>query len=419
MAENVITRELQEEVNNYINRKEIIGIRGARQTGKTTMLKSISDSIKGDKAFINLDKIEYRRTFEDNPLDFVKRFKREGRLFLFLDEIQRVKEAGEKLKLIFDESQDVKVFISGSSSLEMKTNVLPSLVGRLFLFELFTFDFEEFLLFKDGGLTKIHREKKGEVRKFLESGSEFTQPSFVGEFSRYWKEYAIFGGYPEVVKSGSEKEKATILKNIFNLYLEKDITSFFGIEDTSKFEDFLKVLSFTTSNLFSVSSASKELKVPYKKIEEFLTALEHTYIIHMLNPFHRNMVTELKKANKIYFLDLGLRNSAVNNFSHFDTRNDRGEVMENFVLRELVSNFPEWKLNYWRTTGKAEVDFVLTKGKEIIPIEVKNKEESIGKSFYSFLDTYNPERALIVTLDTFKKQKVGNTTVYWIPAFYI
>lgn len=96
------------------------------------------------------------------------------------------------------------------------------------------------------------------------------------------------------------------------------------------------------------------------------------------------MVTELKKSPKVYFLDLGLRNCAIDNFSLFDNRSDKGQLIENFILRELVSNFPEWKLNYWRTTGKAEVDFILRKEEKIAPIEVKLSGEKLGKSFYSF-----------------------------------
>lgn len=418
MEEMLIKRKLEEKIRKFIDRKEIIGIRGARQTGKTTLLKMIEKEIVGNKAFINLDLAEYRRALEENTIDFVKRFKRPGeKLFLFLDEIQRVKDAGEKLKIIFDEFQDVKMFISGSSSLELKVNVLPFLVGRLFLFELLTFDFEEFLSAKDEGLKRLLREKQDSLKKFLEGNDEISQPSFIQEFLRYWKEYVVFGGYPEVVKASSQDEKITILKNIFNLYLEKDIVAFFKIEETSKFEDLLKVLSFNISNLISISSLASELKISYRKVEEFLTILKHTYVIYELKPFYKNLVTELKKSPKIYFLDFGLRNSVINNFSSFDERFDKGALMENFVLRELLS-FEDWKLNYWRTTGRSEIDFVLRKDDIIVPVEVKLSGEKLGKSFYSFLNSYEPERAIIVTLDKFKKEKIKKTIVYYVPIFY-
>lgn len=419
MADKFLKRKLEDKIAKFIDRREIIGIRGARQTGKTTLLKIIENQITENKSFVNLDLVEYRRALEENPLDFVKRFKKPGeKLFLFLDEIQKVNNAGENLKIIFDEFSDVKTFVSGSSSLEIKTNVLPSLVGRLFLFELLTFDFEEFLCAKNEGLYRLFREKHQSVKDFLEGKGEIIGLSFNEEFLRYWKEYAIFGGYPEVVKSSSEEEKKTILKNIFNLYLEKDISSFFRIEETSKFEDFLKLLAFNISNLLLISSASSDIKLSYRKSEEFLTILQHTYIIHSLKPFHRNLITELKKSPKVYFLDLGLRNSVINNFSIFDTRADNGRLTENFVLRELLSNFEDYKINYWRTTGKAEIDFVLSKGDEIIPIEVKLGGEKPGKSFYSFLNTYKPKKAIIVTLNRFERKIINGTVVYWVPVFY-
>jgi len=233
----LIRRELGDKIKKFIERREIIGIRGARQTGKTTLLKMIEEELSGNKVFIDLYLPDYRKTFEENPIDFVKRFKKEGKLFLFLDEVQKVKDAGEKLKIIYDNFQDIKIFISGSSSLELKTKILPELVGRIFLFTLYTFNFYEFLLAKDEGLAKIVKEKRESLKKFLEGEDDVAQPSFQEEILKYWKEYVVFGGYPEVAKASNVEEKITILKNIFALYIEKDITGFFGITDTSKFEE--------------------------------------------------------------------------------------------------------------------------------------------------------------------------------------
>lgn len=413
-------RKLEDKIKKYIQRREIIGIRGARQTGKTTLLKMIAGKLKGEKIFINLDIPEKRRVLEENPLDFVKRFKKnEKKLYLFFDEIQRVKNAGEKLKIIYDEFPEVKMFISGSSSLEIKTNVLPFLVGRLLLFELYTFDFEEFLLTKDEGLIRLFKEKLDSIKKFLEGKGEPAPPSFQEEFLKYWKEYVIFGGYPEVVKAEKVEEKIMLLKNIYNLYLEKDIIGFFKIEETSKFENFTKALAFNIANLLNLNSIVSDIKISYKKGEEFLEILTHSYILYLLKPFHKNLVTELKKSPKIFFLDLGLRNTSINNFTNFDSREDKGKLTENFVFRELITNFNEYEINYWRTTGKAEIDFVLSKDKKLIPVEVKISGEKLGRGFYSFIKTYNPEKALIVTLNKFKKQKVLNTEIYWVPIFFL
>ncbi len=409
---------MQDELEKYLPRKEIICLRGPRQAGKTTLLKVLGGKITGDQAFLNFDLVENRRVLEENPLELVKRFKKEGRLYFFLDEIQKVKDAGEKLKIIFDEIPGVKIFISGSSSLELKTNVLPALVGRLFLFELYTFDFGEFLAAKDEGLTKLYEERHLALKSFLEGRGEPLRPVFVQEFLKFWKEYVLFGGYPEVIKSEGEEEKKIILKNIFNTYLEKDIVNFFRIEETSKFEDLLKIAAFNIAQVVSPSSLPGKTGLSYRKGEEFLNILRHTYTLFLLPPFHKNLVTEIRKSPKVHFLDLGLRNMVINNFLAFENRSDGGQLLENFVFRQLLSSFPGYKLNYWRTMGKAEVDFVLSKDEEIIPVEVKLSGEKLGKSFYSFLEAYAPKRALIVTLDKFAKQKIRGTTIYWVPAFY-
>jgi len=276
----------------------------------------------------------------------------------------------------------------------------------------------EFLLARDKGLAKLFREKHESLKRFLEDKDEIAQPSFIEEFLKYWKEYAIFGGYPEVIKAKDKEEKITILRNIYNLYLEKDVIGFFRVEETSKFEDLLKAFAFNISSLLVLSSLASDLKISYRKAEEFLNILQHSYIIYLLKPFHKNLVTELRKARKLYFLDLGLRNSAINNFVEFDNRDDRGKLMENFVLRELLTNFESYELKYWRTTGKAEIDFILIKDENVIPAEVKLSGERLSKGFYSFLNAYKPERAIIITLDKFKKQKIEKTLVYWIPVFY-
>jgi hypothetical protein len=415
--EKLIPRKLLEEIKKFKNRREIIGIRGPRQAGKTTLMKIIESQLK-NTAFINLDIPENRRVIEETPLDFIKRYKNKKPLYLFLDEIQRLKD-GESIKIIYDTFEDVKIFFSGSSSLEIKSKILTYLVGRLFLFELFPFDFEEFLIAKDPNLSKILKEKINSVREFIESKRDYIdKPSFYEEFLRYWKEYVIFGGYPEVVKTDDIEIKKKIIQSIKDLYIERDIIQFFKIEETSKFEDFAKILSFSIGNLLSLNSISKEQNINYKKLEEFLEILKNTYIVSEVKPFFKNLITEIKKTSKIYFYDLGLRNSLIKNFLEFDNREDKGKILENFVFRELISNFKDFEIRYWRTTGKAEVDFVLLKENVIVPIEVKYSG-SLGRSFHSFLETYKPERAIVVTLDKFEEKRIKNTKVYFIPVFML
>lgn len=417
----LIKRKLENTLLLLMERREILGVRGPRQAGKTTLLKMLEEATNKnlDKHYLNLDLASLRREFEENPLDFVKRFKKEKPLLLFLDEVQRCKNAGESLKILYDTFNDVKLIISGSSSLEIKTTISPFLVGRLFLFDLLTLDFEEFLSAKDLGLTNLFRERHLALKNLIKEGSlTLPKPSFNDEFLRLWKEYIIFGGYPEVVKTPKIEEKKLILKSIEDLYIEKDIITFFKIEETTKFKDLTKALSFQASNLLLISSLAKNLNLSFLKIEEFVEILQHTYIIKLLKPFHKNLVTEIRKTPKLYFIDLGLRNSLINNFLEFDYREDKGKLTENFIFRELLTNFPDYEIKYWRTTGKAEMDFVLIKDNSYIPIEVKLGHERLGKSFFSFLESYKPRIAIVATLDFFDVKEIRGTTVYWLPVWY-
>jgi len=415
----IYRRKLEGKIGKFLERREMIGIKGARQVGKTTLMKIIYDRIDDAKAFINLDLLDMKRTLEENPLDLVRRYKEEGKkLYLFLDEIQRVKSAGEKLKVIYDEYPDVKIIFSGSSSLELKTNILSFLVGRAFIFELFSFDFEEFLQARDQGLAKVFLEKKRSFEKALEGKDEPEQPSFENEFLNLLNEYLVYGGYPEVVKTKDRETKKMILKNIASLYIEKDVITFFGIRDTSKFEDLLKMLAFKTGSILSISSFSSALKTGFKKIGDYIEIMKHSYIIHLIRPFYQNLVTEIRKSKKFYFLDLGLRNSLIDNFLPIGNRSDAGNLLENFVFRELLT-LEDADIRYWRTTGKAEIDFIVRRRDKIIPIEVKLSPEKPGKGFYSFISTYQPENAFIITLKDFHRERINSCDLFYIPAYMI
>ena len=420
MDQEVYPRKLMERIAPLIKRREIIGIRGPRQAGKTTLMKMIEQSLaeNHDTVFINLDIPAMRNELAKNPLDFVKRFKKKKKLFLFLDEVQRLSD-GSAIKIIYDEFPDVKIFMSGSSSLEIKSTILPYLVGRAFIFELLTFDFEEFLEAKDPGLARLFRERKQQVVDFANGRvEEIKEPAFAGDFIKLWEEYAIYGGYPEVVKAEKHEEKALILQAIKNLYIEKDIVNFFRIEETGKFEDFVKILAFNTGQLLSLASLSSAAGITYAKARDYLEILKNTYIVALVRPFHRSMVTEIRKSPKLYFLDLGLRNAVLSNFSDFGSRADQGAIAENFVLRELISNFPDWEIKMWRTTGRAEVDFLLIRAEELLPVEVKLGAR-LERGFYSFLERYKPDRALVVTREFFGERRVGDTLVKFVPAFYL
>jgi hypothetical protein len=154
----------------------------------------------------------------------------------------------------------------------------------------------------------------------------------------------------------------------------------------------------------------------YRTVENYLSVLQNTYLISLVPPFHRNLSTELKKSRKLYFTDAGVRNSVLGNFLPLEKRSDRGHLLENFVFNELRCMGE--KVSYWRTAGKAEVDFVLRVGQKNVPIEAKGGTK-VGRGFLSFLRSYKPERAVVFATRGFQVRRMNGTDVAVVPHFFV
>ena len=410
-------RKIEKELDRWLDRKEIILMKGPRQSGKTTLFLHLKEKLGG--SYVTLEDEENLLSFEKNPKEFVKRYAGNNKKNLFLDEAQYCKNAGKTIKLIFDlYSDNLKLFITGSGSFDIKVEIGKNLVGRVIYFELIPLDFEEFLMWKAKDLHKVFIDYKKSFTDFVLKGENFNvEPVFEKEFTSLLKEYLLFGGYPAIVKENNKDLKKELLKNLTRTYLEKDIFFFFNIMHLEKFKNLLNYISFNNGSIFEISSIMRELHMDFKTIENYLSVLSNTYIISLLSPYYKNLTTELKKTKKIYFNDTGLRNSLMNNFLPLENRMDKGILYENYIFNELKSNFNE-KMNYWRTTGKAEVDFILHLDNKLIPVEVKSQTK-IRKSYLSFLKTYKPKTGLVFTEKEFKIKKIEDTKVAFIPHFYI
>lgn len=410
-------RKIEKNLDRWLDRKEIILMKGPRQSGKTTLFLHLKEKLGGN--YVTLEDEENLLSFEKNPKEFVKRYTGNNKNNLFLDEAQYCKNAGKTIKLIFDLYSDkLKLFITGSGSFDIKVEIGKNLVGRTIYFELIPLDFEEFLMWKAKDLHKVFIDYKKSFTDFILKGENFNvEPVFKKEFTSLLQEYIIFGGYPAIVKENNNDLKKELLKNLTRTYLEKDIFFFFNIMHLEKFKNLLNYISFNNGSIFEISSIMRELHMDFKTIENYLSVLSNTYIVSLLSPYYKNLTTELKKTKKIYFNDTGLRNSLMNNFLPLENRIDKGILYENYIFNELKSNFNE-KMNYWRTTGKAEVDFILHLDNKLIPVEVKSQTK-IRKSYLSFLKTYKPKTGVVFTEKEFKIKKIEDTKVAFIPHFYI
>lgn len=429
----IYERELLGELKKWVDRREVFAVKGPRQSGKTTLLKVLAELLKEERG-VNSENIIFL-TFEDKeilekftvaPKEFVKSFvEREGeRYYFLLDEFHYVKDGGQKLKLLYDTMENAKFIITGSSSLEIIA-LSRYLVGRVFSFHLFPFNFHEFLNAKDKRLTKVREEKSGALKKFILEGKEFGfgDDILLSDALKFFEEYVIFGGYPEVIKGENVEAKRMVLKNIYETYIGREIVELLRIPDILKFRKLVSLLSSQAGGLINYSQLALACDSYYKEIMGLLNVLEETYVIKLVRPFHKNIRTELRKNPKVYFIDPGLRNYAINNFNWLELRGDSGALVENYVflaLFNLVKDFG--KVNYWRTLSKAEVDFVLSTGDEVVPVEVKYsglEEPKVSKSFRSFLVAYRPNRGVVLTKNFWGESEISGTKVKFVPVCYL
>jgi len=404
MKEIYIQRELEETINKYLGKREIIAIVGARQCGKTTLMKKIFKNLK--KAIsISFDEREKLSLFDNDIESFIELYVKNFD-YLFIDEFQYSKEGGKKLKYIYD-SHKIKIIISGSSVSELSIQSIKYLVGRIFIFTLYPFSFSEFLQYKNRDLYNIYSKNK-----------EFSE-EVISMIRRLYEEFIIYGGYPRVVLSESKEEKEVVLRNIYNTYLLKEIREILGLRDEDKLSKLMHAISLQIGSLINYNELSKIADMSYKEVINNLNILKKTFVILESKPFYANKRKELSKNPKFYFLDNGFRNIITSNFQKLDNRADRGQINENFVSSEITKAGLDIK--YWRTKSKAEIDFVIEKSGKVMPIEVKSdlRDAKITKSVYSFAKKYKVKEAFILSEGLDKTLNTEFGKVHFKPIFTI
>ncbi|MDP2925582.1 MAG: ATP-binding protein [Nanoarchaeota archaeon] len=399
-----IERFLERKIEKYLHRKEIIAIIGARQCGKTTLMEHVFKKLKNAK-FISFEDRDILELFIKDINSFVDLYAKDLN-YLFIDEFQYAKDGGKQLKYIYD-NYKIKIFISGSSSSELSIQSVKYLVGRIFILNLNPLSFGEYLNYKNKKIYEIQIKDK------------ILSPPIIKEINKYYKEFAIYGGYPAVVLSSDKEEKEEVLKNIFNTYFLKEIKEILQLPEDFKLSKLIKILSLQIGGLTNYNELSTGSGFDYKELLKYLNVLKKTFICFECLPFFKNKKKELVKTPKIYFLDNGFRNIVIKNFQPLENRTDIGELNENFIASELTKTGIDTK--YWRTKAGAEVDFIIEKNGEIIPIEVKSNltNSKITRSYRNFLDEYKPEKGYVLSMNFFNQIKIGKYPIFFMPIFNI
>ncbi len=403
----LIKRNIYKDLLSHAEKKEISLLTGPRQSGKTTLMNLLKSELEKDgkrTLFLNLDSEMDKNYFSSQHM-LLKKIELEfgdKKGYIFIDEIQRKNDAGIFLKGLYDMNLPHKLIVSGSGSLELKEKIHESLVGRKRIFELGTVSFDEFVNFK------TDYKYDDDLAAFFELEHEL--------INIYLAEYLNFGGYPRVVLEKEQREKIFVINDIFHSYLEKDISYLLKVERIDAFSDLIKILAGRLGNLTNYSNIASEINISVQTLKNYLFYAEKTFILQKVMPYFKNSSKEIVKSPVYYFYDIGLRNFSINLFGN---NADFGHVFENLVLNIIKEKikFTNGSIHFWRTLDKAEVDFVLDFGREIIPIEVKYKKYKMPKleaSMRSFIGKYAPKKAFIVNLELNTLLNVNNTDVCFI-----
>jgi len=355
-------RQIKEQVTkDLINGQKVVVIYGPRQVGKTTLANTILDELKYKSLRINAEQIKYQAVLSSRDASKLKSLIGDHQL-LFIDEAQYIDKIGLNLKLIHDHLPGIKVLVTGSSSFDLASKISEPLTGRAWTYTLFPISYSE--LAKD-------------------------QTEFA--LNDQLEERLVFGSYPEVVTTKGYQAKQRLLQQIVNSYLFKDIFTFASIRYHSTIKQLLKLIAFQIGNQVSIHELATQLGIGREIVNNYLNLLQKSFVIFRLPGFSRNLRNETTKMDKIFFYDLGVRNTMIDNYKLLDSRQDKGQLWENFLIGERMkrnSYAGHFCSSYfWRLHTGAELDYIEEYNDQLYGYEFKWQKKQM-KAPPSWLEAY-------------------------------
>ncbi|MBO7572643.1 MAG: ATP-binding protein [Bacteroidales bacterium] len=366
----MIERFLSKTIDNKLFTGKIIILTGARQVGKTTLLRQIVQD-RNDCLWLNGDELQIQNLFDNASADrLLSEFK--GYRIVIIDEAQRIKDIGLRLKLVADAGSDIQVIATGSSAFELANKVNEPLTGRKWEYQMFPISFGEMVA------------RHGKLKEM-----------------RMLPRRIIYGYYPEVVMNdGNEVE---ILKLLTDAYLYKDILSWENIKHPDKLQTLLRALAYQIGSQVSFNELAQICSLDAKTVEKYIGLLEQCYIIFRLPSYARNLRNELKSSRKIYFYDNGIRNALIADYNAPEIRQDIGALWENFVISERMKSNEynkKWANRYfWRTKQQQEIDYLEEYGGKLHAYEVKWNPKAKASISKTFTDAYSNVEFKVITPD--------------------
>jgi len=346
----IIQRKIEQRLKKHFKPNKVQVILGARRTGKTILVREFIKNLDEPYILLNGEDLTTHellsRMSTANYTNLIG-----DKSVLIIDEAQKISDIGMKLKIMVDNIEGIKIIATGSSVFDMTNKSGEPLTGRKFSYFLYPFSEDE--------LSGVEDEMQR---------------------SENLRERLIFGNYPEVTFLKNREEKREYLSELVSSYLFKDILSFENLKSSAKIIELLKLIAFQVGNEVSINEFSRHLGINKQTVERYLDLLSNVFIIYRLRTYSSNLRKEVARSSKWFFMDNGMRNAIISNFSSLENRNDVGKLWENYMVSERIkyqSIKPHHSFNYfWRTYDKQEVDWIEMYGGNLHAYEFKWRDES-------------------------------------------
>lgn len=368
------TRDLQSIIQERCFQGKAIILLGARQVGKTTLLKKIIQEQQVDALYLNCDEPQTAAALTNCNLKELQMVIGANK-FVVIDEAQKVDNIGLTLKLIVDNMPDVQVIATGSSAFELRNCLNEPLTGRKYEYQMFPISSKE--IYQSSGYIDL----KGLLETRL-----------------------IYGSYPDILNHASDARE--LLRMLTDSYLYKDILATDNLRKPDVLDKLLRALAFQVGSEVSYNELAQTVGTDSKTVERYIELLEKCYIIFRLHGLSRNLRNELKKAKKIYFYDNGVRNAVIQQFAPLELRNDAGALWENFFISERIKR-NHYQQNYcniyfWRTKSQLEIDYIEEQNGQMTAFEMKwNPKKSNTSIPETFLNAYDVKETVVITPDNY------------------
>jgi predicted AAA+ superfamily ATPase len=370
----MITRTIYQSIKESMFKGKAIILYGSRQVGKTTITQQLASEFEGEHLFLDCDEPDERAMLENVTSTQLKNLIGNKKI-LFIDEAQRVKNIGVTLKLLVDKIKEVQVVATGSSVLDMASEMNEPLTGRKYEYNVHPFTVEE-----------------------LSNAS-----SWLNE-ARNLEQRLVFGFYPDITNNAVEAER--LLRSLANSYLYKDLLSFEEIRKPDLLHKLLQALAFQVGSEVSYNELARTLSVDKATITKYIDLLEKVFIIFKVSPYSRNLRSEITTTRKIYFWDNGVRNAVISNFTNINNRTDVGALWENFMISERIkqcNNHMKYARHYfWRTKIQQEIDLIEEENLELSIFEFKWNPKAKAHIPTTFTNTYAVKDKAIVSSQNYQ-----------------